>query len=251
MTAPRLVPSELLDPVVAYFNPRRVILFGSHARGNAGPDSDIDLLVVLDDDAPPERVTLQAGQEARSGYHRPADVIPLREDTFRRMGGIPGTLARAALLDGITVYERAPAVMSEPDPADRREAVLGWLGVARADMQVARVCLEMVPAQTAIAAYHCQQAAEKLLKGFLVLAGVDFRKTHDLGALGASVAAAFPTAQALVAPMHAWTDWGIAYRYPDAARPEPSGAELAAALAHIAVAADALAAEIPPAGRPD
>jgi hypothetical protein len=32
MTTP-LVPSELLDPVVAYFNPRRVILLGSVARG--------------------------------------------------------------------------------------------------------------------------------------------------------------------------------------------------------------------------
>ena len=38
-----LVPLELLDPVVAYFHPRRVILFGSMARCDAGPDSDIDL----------------------------------------------------------------------------------------------------------------------------------------------------------------------------------------------------------------
>lgn len=38
---PKLVPAELLDPVVAYFNPRRVIVFGSAARGEAGPDSDM------------------------------------------------------------------------------------------------------------------------------------------------------------------------------------------------------------------
>ena len=56
MTVP-LVPSELLDSVVAYFNPRRVILFGSVARGEAGPYSDIDLLVIVDDDTPPEKVT--------------------------------------------------------------------------------------------------------------------------------------------------------------------------------------------------
>ena len=42
---PTLAPPELLDPVVAWFQPRRVILFGSVARGDAGPDSDIDLLV--------------------------------------------------------------------------------------------------------------------------------------------------------------------------------------------------------------
>ena len=43
-----LVPPELLDPVVAYFQPRRLILFGSRARGDDGPDSDIELRVVVD-----------------------------------------------------------------------------------------------------------------------------------------------------------------------------------------------------------
>ena len=48
-----LVPPELLDPVVAYFQPRRAILFGSTARGEAGHlSSDIDLLVIVDDDTP-------------------------------------------------------------------------------------------------------------------------------------------------------------------------------------------------------
>jgi hypothetical protein len=55
-----LVPPELLDPVVAYFAPQRAILFGSAARGDAGSDSDIDLLVVVDDDTPAEKVTLAA-----------------------------------------------------------------------------------------------------------------------------------------------------------------------------------------------
>jgi hypothetical protein len=41
---------QIAQSGVAYFQPRRVILFGSMARGEAGPDSDNDLLVVLDDD---------------------------------------------------------------------------------------------------------------------------------------------------------------------------------------------------------
>jgi predicted nucleotidyltransferase len=45
--ATTIVPPELLDSVVAYFHPQRIILFGSLARGEAGPDSDIDLLVVV------------------------------------------------------------------------------------------------------------------------------------------------------------------------------------------------------------
>jgi hypothetical protein len=101
-----LVPPELLDPVVSYFRPLRVVLFGSRARGEAGPDSDIDLLVIVDDDTPAEKVTIMAGFEARRSYHGAADVIPVREAAFRRKSRIAGTLPRAATLEGIVVYER-------------------------------------------------------------------------------------------------------------------------------------------------
>jgi predicted nucleotidyltransferase len=101
-----LVPPELLDPVVAYFRPRRVILFGSAARGENGPDSDIDLLVVVDDDTPPEKVTARAGRESRRLYRQPADVIPVRENTWRRFSRVVGTLPYAARTEGIVVYER-------------------------------------------------------------------------------------------------------------------------------------------------
>ena len=102
-----LVPAALLDPVVAYFNPLRVIVFGSVARGEAGPDSDIDLLVIVDDDTPAEKVTLKAGYESRKSYHEPADIIPVREKIFLRNARIAGTLSRAAVLDGVVVYDRA------------------------------------------------------------------------------------------------------------------------------------------------
>jgi hypothetical protein len=105
MTA-RSVPPELLDPVIAYFRPLRVILFGSAARGESGPDSDIDLLVVLDDDTPPEKLTLAAGYESRSSYRRAADVIPCRDRVFQRKRRIVGTLAYDAAKDGVVVYER-------------------------------------------------------------------------------------------------------------------------------------------------
>jgi predicted nucleotidyltransferase len=101
-----LVPSELLDPVVAYFRPRRVILFGSAARGEAGPDSGIDLLVIVDDDTPPEKVTIRAGRESRRPYRQPADVIPIREGTWHRFSRVVGTLPYAALTEGIVIYER-------------------------------------------------------------------------------------------------------------------------------------------------
>lgn len=106
MNAP-LVPPELLDPVVAYFQPRRVIVFGSVARGQAGPDSDIDLLVVVDDDTPPEKLTLKAGYEARRSYGYPTDIFPCREQTYRRKCHVVGTIPYAARTEGIVIYERS------------------------------------------------------------------------------------------------------------------------------------------------
>lgn len=100
------VPPELLDPVVEYFKPQRVILFGSAARGAARPDSDLDLLVVVDDDTPAEKLTVNAGYQARRSYRGAADVIPCRARTYRTKSRIAGTLPYEAARDGIVVYER-------------------------------------------------------------------------------------------------------------------------------------------------
>jgi len=100
------IPQELLHSVVAYFHPRRIILFGSQARGDAGADSDIDLLVILDDDTPADKLTLKAGFESRRGYRRATDVIPCRESVFQRKRDITGTLSYAASHEGVVVYER-------------------------------------------------------------------------------------------------------------------------------------------------
>jgi hypothetical protein len=73
--------------------------------------------VILDDDAPPAMRTLKAGYESRRGYHRAADVIPVRETVYRDRAKIAGTLAFEASRDGVTVYEGAEA----SDAPDRRD----------------------------------------------------------------------------------------------------------------------------------
>jgi uncharacterized protein len=44
---------EITRRLVDYYHPERIYLFGSAARGDGGPDSDLDFCVVLPDDAPP------------------------------------------------------------------------------------------------------------------------------------------------------------------------------------------------------
>lgn len=102
-----LVPAELLDRVVRHFEPEAVILFGSHARGDADEDSDYDLLVVLPDDAPPEKRTLRAGWEARRGWHGAADIIPCRRSWFDDKRDVVNSLAWIADAEGVVVFGRA------------------------------------------------------------------------------------------------------------------------------------------------
>ena len=101
-----LVPPELLDGVVAHFAPQRVILFGSAARGEAGPDSDIDLLVVVDDDTPPEILGARSVYEARRAYHGAADILPCRASALAARARAKGSFADIVLREGVTVYER-------------------------------------------------------------------------------------------------------------------------------------------------
>jgi uncharacterized protein len=238
-----LVPRALLDPVVAYFKPQRVILFGSRARGEAGPDSDFDLLVIVDDDAPPEKLRLSAGREARRSCDSAADVFPMLAAVFERNRAVTGTLAAEADADGIVVYgpPKGSPPMKAADPAARWEAVERWLAVAERDRQAAAACMAAGLSLRGVAAFHCQQAVEKLLKGFLVLAAKRSRKTHSLAQLGAAAEPSFPEIADLVAAARGWSDWAIAYRYPSDDGPaEPDEAELQHALATI----DALAARL-------
>jgi predicted nucleotidyltransferase len=100
------VPAALLGSIVAVFAPQRVILFGSAARGEAGPDSDLDLLVVLDDDAPLEKLGAKAVHAARGDYRQPVDIIPCRASILADRARAVGSFAHIALRDGVTVYER-------------------------------------------------------------------------------------------------------------------------------------------------
>ena len=66
---------EIVRRLVAAYQPERVYLFGSHARGDAGPDSDFDLLVIVPDDAAPERRRSRLAYQALRGTGVAVDVV--------------------------------------------------------------------------------------------------------------------------------------------------------------------------------
>ena len=75
---------------------------------------------------------------------------------------------------------------------DRKREATRWIRIAIDDRAVAQICLNKIPPSVGIAAYHCQQSVEKIVKGMLVVAGVHFPKTHDLRALGDLAEVHFP-----------------------------------------------------------
>jgi len=62
------LPPGLLSKIIAQLNPRHVILFGSPATGKTHRDSDWDLLVVVDDETPAERINWRAMHEAVAAF---------------------------------------------------------------------------------------------------------------------------------------------------------------------------------------
>lgn len=66
---------------------------------------------------------------------------------------------------------------------DNRARAQEWQRLAELDLRSAEYLLKMHPVPIEIICYHCQQSAEKYLKGFLVLHGIDPPKIHDLNEL--------------------------------------------------------------------
>ena len=62
--------AEIVRRLVETYRPERVYLFGSHARGDAGPDSDYDLMVVVPNQTPPHAAP-PAGHIKRCGAYGP------------------------------------------------------------------------------------------------------------------------------------------------------------------------------------
>lgn len=131
--------------------------------------------------------------------------------------------------------------------AERAREAAGWLAIAREDLRVAGACLALDPPARGMAAYHCQQATEKSVKGLLAAVGIAFRKTHDLDELAELVPSPDPALRQLLDTVRPLTVWGFAYRYPtmeDTPEPVPDSAELRRAMAIVTALLDRLQAAI-------
>ena len=99
-----LALAEIVGRLVEAYQPDRVYLFGSVARGDDGPDSDYDLLIVLPDDAPPERTQSRLAYEVLWGTNKAADVIVWTTTRFERRARVVCSLPATVLREGKLLY---------------------------------------------------------------------------------------------------------------------------------------------------
>lgn len=97
--------SRMTKRIVRKFHPEKIILFGSHARGEAGPDSDVDLLVVLSGIGSRRDAEIEIGV-ALHQFRIPKDIVVTTPEDFEWRKEIPGTVERPAALEGKVLYAR-------------------------------------------------------------------------------------------------------------------------------------------------
>lgn len=97
--------STMVDRIVGAFQPSRIILFGSHARGTATEWSDVDLLVILPN-VPDKRNAAIEIRRVLGDLPVCKDIVVATPEEVARRGHLVGTVLRSALREGKVLYER-------------------------------------------------------------------------------------------------------------------------------------------------
>jgi len=131
-------------------------------------------------------------------------------------------------------------------PLDERrvEETSAWIRKALSDLLAARVDLDAGTPLVEDALFHCQQAAEKALKGFLAWHDTPFRKVHDLTELGRQCIGIDPSLELVCREAEPLTIFATVFRYPGDAG-EPSAHEAENALMTARRLCDAVTSRLP------
>jgi predicted nucleotidyltransferase len=110
---------RMVKRIADRFRPERIILFGSHARGGAGRDSDVDLLVVMPVSGSVRETRIEIGA-ALGDFGVPVDIVVATPEQFARRSNIPGTIERPAFLEGVVLHERGRRTAPNHTRLDRK-----------------------------------------------------------------------------------------------------------------------------------
>ena len=198
-------------------HPDKVILFGSRARGDFSPDSDIDLLIITGTGS----VSQQTYQRSSAAAHRKVeelygdsisvDLLRMSEGAFHDGRRARNHVAGQAVRDGFDA-NGDKVTYDNPQPTnwpDIRQRIAN----AERELSVLKILVEANSAQEAIG-FHAQQALENALKGWISALDTDYRNTHDLTKLAATVRQHPAENDTSAGERLTWlTEYAVRYRY--------------------------------------
>ena len=198
-----------------------VIVFGSRARGDYRPDSDIDLMLIYDYDAPVSREDYRKASRAAHDAIEDAfgtrwavsvDLLTMPKSRYNQCRGGINHVAAQATRDGVDMNGEKPEY--EPDDCpfdwgDIRQRVIN----ADRELIVTENLISVESPQEAIG-FHAQQALENILKAWISAVGAGYTNTHDLETL-LGIIKNIPEEQDTPAgeELQWLTDYAVEYRY--------------------------------------
>lgn len=225
-TQGRTVLESITDAIVARFQPRRIVLFGSHARGDAKTDSDYDLMVELPSVDSEWRLSWEIKQ-ALPKSTAGVDITVRTPAVFEERRDDPGTLDWAISREGVIIYPPGADSASLRPVSRVREnheppkSIREWLEIADEDVLVAERLSSQEPVLWRPVCFHAQQAAEKYLKALLVRHEIHPPRTHDLTELLSDVRTAGTRLERLDADCALLSQYPAEVRYPSR-EPKPT-----------------------------
>jgi predicted nucleotidyltransferase len=95
----------VVHKLVTAYSPQQIYLFGSQAREDANPDSDIDFLIIKESNEPRHRRAINFRKELRGNNLYPVDILVYTPQEFSDELNIKGTIPYHALKEGKLLYE--------------------------------------------------------------------------------------------------------------------------------------------------
>lgn len=182
--------AEIARRIRSVGDPLKIVLFGSRARGDHRPDSDIDILFIEENanSLKEKSITYRA---ALSGMFPDETIIVHSHQDVEDWKNVPAYITTVALAQGKVIYERADyaellgqhnstgLVAESFGRRTSADLARSWFEKGNGDIATAKDVLEKEHCYDNIC-LHAQQAVEKYLKGFLALHEVVPPKTHML-----------------------------------------------------------------------